>query len=53
MIVTKDAPKASRCAFSALSQRSNRAAYTGPSEPSPTTPPRIATAFKPICTTVK
>ncbi|MNT50338.1 hypothetical protein D3C72_1872530 [compost metagenome] len=51
--ITNEHRKAMLAATSTLSQFSKKRAKYGLSEPSPTTPPRIATAFRPICTTVK
>ena len=51
--ITKEQAKAQPLAASTLSQRSSKPAKKGENAPSPTTPPRIATALSPIWTTVK
>jgi len=53
MMITKEHRNAALAEASGLSHFSKRTAKYGLSEPSPTTPPRMATALSPICTTVK
>ena len=50
---TKEARKPTVAAVSGASQGVSQPEKYGVSAPSPTTPPRMATAFTPICTTVK
>ncbi|MCY1464037.1 hypothetical protein D9M71_820120 [compost metagenome] len=49
----KDATKPRVAACSASSCSANSAVNSGLNRPSPTMPPRMASAFMPICTTVK
>ena len=48
-----DTANASWPACGSASQRPSTAASGGPNSPSPTMPPKMATAFTPICTVVK
>ena len=53
VMTMNDARNPTVCAVDSLSHSASRALKCGLSAPSPTMPPRIATAFCPICTTVK
>ncbi|MOA22990.1 hypothetical protein D3C78_1435880 [compost metagenome] len=49
----KDTTKPRVAACCASSRRANSSVNSGLNMPSPTMPPRMASAFMPICTTVK
>jgi hypothetical protein len=53
VMTVNEARNPSVCAVDAGSHQASTALKCGLSVPSPTTPPKMATAFCPICTTVK